>query len=171
MRPEDRPLGPSGFNPRGDHFDQLDALLTARYAGRPAAARAGMAPADLAPLLAAADTLTPLAEALPTAEFAAQLEARLLARVESQAPTIPMTAFPPATSSRRATSVAPRRRAAPPPSQPVYLGGGRRVCSAGHDGGRANRQRASRRAILSPAQSRRGHQLGPHWKLSGHRAG
>ncbi len=110
MRPEDRPLGSSGFNPRGDHLDQLDALLTARYAGA-SAARAGMAPADLAPLLAAADTLNPLADALPTVEFAAQLEARLLARAEAQAPTIPMTVFPPANPARPANPV--RRRAAP----------------------------------------------------------
>ena len=119
MRPEDRPLGSSGFNPRGDHLDQLDALLTARYAGA-SAARAGMAPADLAPLLAAADTLNPLADALPTVEFAAQLEARLLARAEAQAPTIPMTVSRPRTprAPRTLCGASPRRAVAISASSP-----------------------------------------------------
>ncbi len=107
MRPEDRPLSSSGFNLNGDLPDQLDALLTARRAGRPASART--ATAELAPLLEAAETLTPLASAQPSAEFAAQLETQLMARVESRGIPQTMTALPPALPTRRAPSP-PRRR-------------------------------------------------------------
>lgn len=107
MRPEDRPLDSSGFNQRADPSDQLDALLTARRAGRLTSART--ATAELAPLLAAADTLAPLASAQPSAKFAAQLEARLMARVEAREAPQTRTALPPTLPTRRAPAT-PRRR-------------------------------------------------------------
>lgn len=118
MRPEDRPLDSSGFEPRGDQIDRLDALLTSRRA-RAFTTSAQMAPADLAPLLAAAETLAPFAEAQPSTEFAAQLEARLMARVEARAEergaTLPMIPFTPSITPAparfvRRASARPRRR-------------------------------------------------------------
>jgi hypothetical protein len=108
MRPEDRPLEPYSFNPHDDQLERLDALLTARRMGRPAAAR--IAPDDLASLLTAADALTPLADAQPSAEFAARLEAQLMARAGTQGATQSITALPPTPRAARHASPPPRRR-------------------------------------------------------------
>lgn len=108
MNPHDPPLGSNGFSPYSGQIDQLDTLLTARRAGRPVSAL--MTRGDLAPLLTAAETLTPLADAHPSAEFADRLEARLMARVEAREPTRPMTAYPPTRHTRPNRRAQPRRR-------------------------------------------------------------
>ncbi len=105
MRPEDHPLDSSGFASRGEQIDQLDALLTARRAGA-TAPHARMAPAGLAPLLAAADTLAPFADAQPSAGFAARLEARLMARVEAGEGARPVAAIAPARARARSARLA-----------------------------------------------------------------
>jgi hypothetical protein len=111
MNPEDHPPGSNGFDPRGDQLERLDALLTARQAGRPAGALATRG--DLAPLLAAAEMLAPMADAHPSAEFADRLETRLMARVEAREPTHAMTAYPPARHERSERQERHTRRAPP----------------------------------------------------------
>lgn len=99
-------------DPQADH---LDALLTAGSRGRTAPAT-HQSTGELAPLLSAADALAPLAGALPRPDFASRLEAQLLARADSQAPTREMPA-PPLVARRGAPPARPllssRRRFVP----------------------------------------------------------
>ncbi len=108
MSSGDHPMGANGSDPRGDLLDQLDAALSARRRSR-SVAGARMAPTELAPLLSAADALAPLAEARPSIEFSARLEAQLMARVEARKTTQVAPAPLPARSPRRSYG-APRRR-------------------------------------------------------------
>ena len=110
MNPQDHPPGSNGFDPHGDQLERLDALLTARQAGRRAGAQTTRD--ELAPLLAAAETLALLADARPSTEFADRLEARLMARVEAREPTQAMTVAPSVQRERLARRGLPPGRAA-----------------------------------------------------------
>src|SRR5262245_35901323 len=65
---------------------QLDWLLSQRLAGRPVSA-----PEPLAPLLAAADILTPLRRASPPVAFARRLQADMLRRAQRLAADVSLT--------------------------------------------------------------------------------
>jgi hypothetical protein len=93
---------------------ELDRLLSRRLMGH-----AASAPGSLAPLLAAADALTPLRQAAPSAAFVRELEARLLRRARQVAVDGPLSTA----EEERAT---PRPSPFPPVDQRAITRAGQR---------------------------------------------
>ncbi|HEX3272064.1 MAG TPA: IPT/TIG domain-containing protein [Ktedonobacterales bacterium] len=106
---------------------ELDRALSQRLMGRVTSA-----PGPLAPLLAAANALTPLRQAAPSAAFARELEARMLRRARQVAAENPTSTseveparperVPPSASSQRAITGAGQLRRTPSARRLLWAG-------------------------------------------------